>query len=231
MAQTMNVLPGGTGPNNADAAEARFRAVRRYHDCARFDRFYVAGKLRHDPVYADVLARAGGGFGHVIDAGCGRGQLGVLLLEAGAAETVLGLDWNAAHVKQARQAANGLAFRAERRNLARAPGLPAADTVFLIDLLYQLDTAAQDALLMSACRSARSRVVVRAPDIAAGVRSAISRGLEVAGRRVWPHAGAHVNPRPIGDLAETLSAAGFTVTEAACWRGTPFANRLVVGQR
>jgi SAM-dependent methyltransferase len=231
MAQTMIVLPGGSGRNAADIAEARDRAARRYHGCARFDRFYIAGKLRHDPVYADVLARAGGGFGHVIDAGCGRGQLGVLLLEAGTAEKVLGLDWNAAHLDQARQAANGLPFRAERRDLAQAPDLPAADTVFLIDILYQLDTSAQDALLSSACRSARSRVVVRAPDIGAGVRSAISKGLEVLGRRVWPHAGMHVNPRPIGDLAETLSAAGFAVTEAPCWRGTPFANRLVVGQR
>jgi SAM-dependent methyltransferase len=231
MAQTMNFLPGGIGRGVADLAEARPRAARRYRGCARFDRFYVAGKLRHDPIYADVLAQAGDGFGHVLDAGCGHGQLGVLLLEAGAAETVLGLDWNATHLDQAQQAARGLRFRVERRDLEQAADLPAADTVFLIDVLYQLDTPAQDALLLSACRSARSRVVVRAPDIAAGARSAITRGLEVLGRRVWPHAGARVNPRPIGDLIGTMAAAGFAVTEARCWRGTPFSNRLLIGRR
>jgi SAM-dependent methyltransferase len=231
MAPTINFRPGGTGPGAADLAEARDRAARRYRGCARFDRFYVAGKLRHDPVYADMLARAGDGFGRVLDAGCGRGQLGVLLLEAGAAETVLGLDWNAAHLDQARQAATGLPFRAERRDLAQAADLPAADTVFLIDVLYQLDTAAQEALLLSACRSARSLIVVRTADTARGLRSAITQGLEVLGRRVWPHAGACVNPRPISDLKEILSASGFGVTETPCWRGTPFANTLLVGRR
>nr|WP_294508786.1 class I SAM-dependent methyltransferase [uncultured Rhodopila sp.] len=228
MAPTMSFQSGGAA---AAFAQARSRAAQRYRDCPRFDRFYLTGKLRHDPVYADVFALAGDGFGHVLDAGCGRGQLGVLLLEAGAAETVLALDWNAAHLDQARDAAHGLPFRAERRDLAHAADLPAADTVFLIDILYQLDTAAQDALLLSACRSARSRVVVRTPDTAAGLRSAITRSLEVLGRRVWPHAGARVNPRPMGDLAATMSAAGFAVTESPCWRGTPFANRLLVARR
>jgi SAM-dependent methyltransferase len=227
----MDFQSQGTGWDAVDIAEARSRAARRYRGCARFDRFYVAGKLRRDPIYADVLARAGGGFGHVLDVGCGRGQLGVLLLEARAADTVLGLDWNAAHLDQARQAAKGLPFRVERHDLAQAAVLPPTDTVFLIDVLYQLDTPAQNALLLSACRAARSRVMVRAPDTAAGVRSVITRGLEVLGRPLWPNAGARVNPRPIGGLVEIMAGEGFAVTEAPCWRGTPFANRLLVGER
>ena len=103
--------------------------------------------------------------------------------------------------------------------------------MFLIDVLYQLDTPAQDALLRAACRCARSRVVVRTADTAAGLRSAVSRGLEVVGRRVWPHAGARVNPRPAGELAAIISAAGFAVSQSPCCRGTPFANTLLVARR
>ena len=51
-------------------------------------------------------------FGDVVDIGCGRGQLGVALLEAGLAQSVAALDRHAGHVQQARRAATGLAFRA-----------------------------------------------------------------------------------------------------------------------
>ena len=171
------------------------------------------------------------GFGDVVDVGCGRGQLGVLLLEAGAARSVFGLDRNAAQLAEAEAAAGELAFRAVCRDLLRDQSLPAADTVFLIDVLYQLDTPVQHALLASAAAAARRCVVIRSADPGRGVRSAISLGLEVLGRRIWPHAGARVNPRPVPDLAATLTAAGFAITAAPCWRGTPFANVLLIGRR
>ena len=208
------------------------RAADRYRAAGRFGRHYVSAKLRRDPVYADLLALAGdAGFGDVADVGCGRGQLGVALLEAGAARSVLGLDWNPAHLRQAQRAASGLAFRAVVQDLGCDAALPAADTVVLIDVLYQLDDAAQAALLDSAARAARRCVLVRTADPARGLRSAITRVLEVLFRRVWPHAGARVNALPPAQLAARLEAAGFAVTAAPCWRGTPFANVLLVARR
>jgi hypothetical protein len=72
---------------------------------------------------------------------------------------------------------------------------------------------------------------VRTADPSHGLRSAITRGLEVLFRRVWPHAGARVNALPVVQLAARLQEAGFAVTAAPCWRGTPFANVLLVARR
>ena len=217
---------------SSGAADALRRAASRYRDAGRFARTYVAMKLRLDPVYADLLAlTAGERFGDVVDVGCGRGQLGVLLLEAGGATSVLGLDWNDAHLRQGEKAAEGLAFRAARQDLMRDASVPAADTVVLVDVLYQLDTAAQARLLRAAAAGARGRVLVRTADPARGLRSAVTHGLEVLGRRTWPHAGARVNARPVDEIAAVLAASGLAVELAPCWRGTPFANVLLVARR
>jgi SAM-dependent methyltransferase len=214
-----------------DIGLARRRVAERYRHGSRFDRGFIAGKLRHDPIYADLLAQVGSGFGHVLDIGCGRGQLGVFLLEAGVATSVLALDWNAGQIAQAQWAARGLPLRAEQRDLSVDPNLPEADTVFLIDILYQLDIETQRALFASAIRSARSRVVIRTPGPGRGLRATFTRTLEMLGRRVWPHSGEFVNPQPVTAFETALAAAGFSVNVGPCWRGTPFSNVLVIGQR
>lgn len=209
------------------------RVAARYRDTGRFARHYVAAKLRTDPVHADLLALAAaeGGFGAVVDAGCGRGQLGLLLLEAGVAASVLGLDRNAAHLAAGTRASGTLAWRGQHQDFGHAAALPAADTVLLIDVLYQLDTAAQIALLHGAAHAARARVIVRTADPDLGFRARLSEALERAGRRVWPHSGARVNARPIAALAAPLQQAGFRVAITPCSRGTPFANVMLVARR
>lgn len=206
------------------------RTARRYRPAGRFARHYVAVKLRRDPVNAALLARAGA-LGHVVDLGCGRGQLGAALLEAGLAASVLGLDWNAAHLAQAEAALAGLPFRAERRDLSARQDVPEADTVLLIDVLYQLRTEVQERLLLNAARAARSLLVIRTADPGRGARSVLTRALEIAGQRFWPHAGAHVNPLPLPAIAALLAGAGFATETAPCWRGTPFANVLLIARR
>lgn len=212
-----------------DAAIAR--TAGRYRGSGRFDRYYVAGKLRRDPVYAALPGLAEDGFGHVLDVGCGRGQLGVLLLEAGLASSVTGLDTNRHHLEAARQAAQGLAFRAEAQDLDRDAGLPGADTVFLVDVLYQLATEAQFALLTACARAARRRLLVRTADPGQGLRSAASRVLEVVGRRVWPNAGARVNAQDPAALAQAVEAEGLAVQVLPSSQGTPFANVLLAARR
>ena len=69
------------------------RVASRYHSCGQFTRRYVRSKLRRDPVHAAILDLARvEPLGHVIDLGCGRGQLAVALLEAGLAQSVNGLE-------------------------------------------------------------------------------------------------------------------------------------------
>src|SRR5487761_2332338 len=137
----------------------------RYAGSGRLVAGYVAGKLRRDSVTRAVLAEAAsGGLGEVVDLGCGRGQLGVALLLAGAARSVRGLELAPRALAQAAQAAAGLAFRAEARDLARDASVAAADTVLVVDVLYRLPDAAQAELLAAAARAARRLVVIRMLD-------------------------------------------------------------------
>ncbi len=208
------------------------RVARRYAGCGTGTRRYVSAKLRRDPVHRDVLAIGeASGLGDVLDIGCGRGQMGLALLEAGLAHSVLGLDRSSAHLDQARRAALGLPFTARVQDVSRDPGLPAADTTLIVDVLYQLPPAAQIALLRSAARASGRLVLVRTLDPDRGLRSAITLAFERMARRISPHSGAYVSPLPIGSLSDVLRQEGFAVSVAPCWRGTPMANMLLTARR
>ena len=216
----------------ADIKAALRRTARRYRGCDRFTRVYVACKLRMDPVHAALLALGQAApFGEVIDVGCGRGQVGVALLEAGLAQSVLGLDRDLAALAQLRLAASGLALRAEHGDLAVRHALAGADTMLLIDVLYQLPTEVQLTVLRHAAAAARRRLIIRTADPAAGWRSAVSTGLERLGRRVWPTFGERVNPLPLVRLRMVLEGYGFSVAQTPCAQGTPLANVLLVASR
>jgi len=206
--------------------------ARRYAGCGIGASRYVSAKLRRDPVHRDVLDIAeASGLGDVLDIGCGRGQLGMALLQAGLARSVRGLDRSAAHLDQARRAAKGLGFTAWVQDFACQVELPAADTVLIVDVLYQLAPEAQIAVLRSAARAARHLVLLRTLDPERGLRSAITLAFERAARRVSPHSGAHVSPLSIGCLGEILRQEGFAVSVTPCWRGTPTANVLMTARR
>ena len=154
------------------------RVAARYRGCGRFATHYVAGKLRHDPLTEALLTLgAADPFGDVVDVGCGRGQFSGLVLEAGLARSVVGLDANATLLAQAERALSGLPFRALRHDLAADPALPAADTVMVLDVLYQLPTEAQARLLAAAARAARRLVLIRTADPARGWRAWLNSGV------------------------------------------------------
>nr|WP_268894121.1 class I SAM-dependent methyltransferase [Pseudoroseomonas coralli] len=188
--------------------------------------------MRSDPATAAILALAAGeGFGHVADLGCGRGQLALALLLGGAAARVTGLDGNAVHLAEARQAAAGLAAHFAVADLLAAP-VPDCDTVLLVDVLYQLPEAAQMALLGRAAAAARRRIVIRAFDPGCGWRSRFGWAMEVANRALRG-AGrqASIRPLPLAAIAGPLAAAGFDVTVRPCWSGTPLPNVLMLAKR
>lgn len=204
----------------------------RYRDCGQFAAHYVAGKLRHDPLTGALLALGTAeGLGEVADLGCGRGQFAALLLEAGLARRVVGLEASARLLEQARHALHGLCFDGRLQDLSVNPVVPKADTVLLLDVLYQLPTAAQARLLDAAARSARRQVVIRTADPAQGCRAWLTWMLEQAGRWAWPHSGAEVNAQPIGWIADRLDRAGWSVRVAPCWAGTPFSNVMLTAWR
>lgn len=229
----------------AARASALGRAARRYRGGGRFARHYVASKLRTDPVYGTLLDLGisldaetpgrgppnHGPLGHVVDVGCGRGQLAALLLEAGLAERVTGLDWQRTHLAQAAAALAGLRFEGHARDLATDQSLPDADTVVLCDVLYQLTTEVQLRLLDSAGRAARRHLLIRTLDRGQGARGRFALAAERCVRRFWPSSGAHVNPLTVAAIAARMTAAGFAVETRPSFQGTPFANVLLLGRR
>jgi SAM-dependent methyltransferase len=219
-----------TDGNRLEGALAR--TARRYVACGRFTRHYVASKLKRDPVHLELLRRAGAdGYGTVADLGCGRGQVGVLLLEAGVASAVTGLDRVGPSLADARLAAAGLPYTACAQDLAQAPSPTACDTVLLIDVLYQLGPGPAVRLLAAAARAARRRVLVRTLDPDLGWRSRLAVTLERLGRLGWPHSGRHVAPVSVATLCAVLRQGGFEPDVSPSFEGTPFANVLVDATR
>lgn len=212
------------------------RVAARYAGASRYSRGFVPRKLRHDPATAAILARAAavGGFGAVTDLGCGRGQLALLLLEAGLARRAVGLDLLADQVAEAGAAAAGLPARFLAGDLARPEvqaALPGADTVMIIDVLYLLPPAAQLALLRRAMPMAGQRLVLRVFDPERGWRSRFGRGMERVNALLRGEPRALVAPLPLGALEAVLDEGGFAVTRQPCWGGLPLPNVLLLAEK
>ncbi len=122
------------------------RTLERYRSAPRGDRWYVDLKLRSDPVVSE-LAEAGS-LGRLIDAGAGRGQIGLFLRDRGQVSELSGFDTDARKIDVARAAAaNGERF--EVGDLTKLRGSErSADSVLLIDVLHYLSPNAQDAALV-----------------------------------------------------------------------------------
>ena len=206
----------------ADAIAARYRGPT--------TRGFVRGKLRRDPVVPALLALPP--FGAVLDLGCGRGQLGLALLVAGRATAVTGIDLDARKIARATAAARDLPARYIVADLATAR-LPPCDTALVIDLLVQMQPAAQDALLARLVTAAPRRIVIRAFDPDRGWRSAFGLAVDRLRRRLGGDLGlaGTVAPQPIAVLRAPLEAAGYAVTVTPCWAGMPLPNVLLVAER
>lgn len=204
------------------------RVAARY--AGRMTQGFVRGKLRGDPVVPVLLTMRG--LGRVLDLGCGRGQLAIALLLAGAAEEVTGFDLDAAKIGHASAAAGDLPARFEVADLAQAR-VPGCDTVLVIDVLLQMPPGAQDALLARILAARPARVMIRAFDPDRGWRSAFGFAMERIRRLLGADLGraGALAPRPLPVLARPFEAAGYRVSIAPCWAGTPLPNVLLVADR
>jgi SAM-dependent methyltransferase len=214
---------GGAPPARLPAlVAARYRG--------RFTRGFVRGKIAGDPVLPALLARAP--LGHVLDLGCGRGQLALALLLAGAAARVTGLDIDAAKIARAAEAAGELPARFAVADLAAAE-IPPAETVLLIDVLLQMRPEAQDGLLARILAAGPRRVLIRAFDPGAGWRAAFGFAMERVRRRLGGDLGlaGALAPRPVATLAAPFAQAGWRVRISPCWAGTPLPNVLLDAER
>ncbi len=192
---------------------------------------YVRTKLRSDPSAHAIATRAP--LGDVIDLGCGRGQLAVLLLESEAASRVRGVDWDAAKIAVAKRASVGLAASFDSGDL-REVTLETADTVLLVDVLHYFEPHQQDALLARAAELVRpgGRLLVRDGSKGHGVRTTLTLFAEWLGTRFQVNRGEQLVFRDLEvELVPLLEARGFACSVEPCWGSTPFSNVLLEGRR
>jgi len=207
-------------------AERFSRAVERrstYH--------YVVSKLRRDPATRAIAEL--GPLGDVLDLGCGRGHLALYLLESGVAKSVRAYDWDEKKIALARRASEGLDASFHAIDVRKAEAEP-ADTVLLVDVLHYLDVATQDTLLARAADLVRpgGRLVVRDATAGSGWRSFLTLFVEWVSLLIRFNLGEKIALRDMTrDVVPVLEKKGLRCTVSPCWRGTPFANVLVVGHK
>jgi len=210
---------------------ARERTALRYRDAKIFDRKYVEGKLWFDPVLP-LVAELGLALGRVLDAGAGRGQLGLCLLELGQARTLSGFDLDAHKIEVARRAAAGAASF-EVAHLTSAP-LRDFYTLLLVDVLHYLSREDQDALLGRAAQALEQggRLVIRDTDAAQRRSGLLTRGAErLAKLTGWHRGNQELCFRPLAEIVARLEGLGLRCRVTDASRGTPFSNALIVAER
>jgi len=224
MRHEQRVEPGRRVSTHADAIA---RTVRRYAGAPRGDRIYVWSKLRLDPVLGEV-ARLGP-LGSVLDAGCGRGQLGACLSELGLVSALSGFDYDARKVALASAAAPEAKFVAAD---ADTFVFPRVDTILLVDVLHYLTREQQDSLLARAAPALPEggRLFLREVGGKNG-SSGLTRGLERIGATLGINRAATLAFRPLQEITQILESLGLECSTTDASQGTPLSNSLIVATR
>lgn len=241
-------LPGPWPRQRALDARLAAATARKYRTCSLFDREFVRGKLRYDPVYlgllhADLLPRRG----RLLDLGCGRGIL--LALLRAAAELFDSNGWNSPTPAPPRELdLRGVELRPAHAAIARralgddaqieVAGLsdyqpPSCAAVTMFDVLHYLHPDAQRDLIERVARALQPGgvLLIREADGAAGLRHAVTHLGERAaaiGRGRWRQP---FHYRCLTDWVGLLEAHGLAVTSRSMAKGTPFSNVLIEARK
>ncbi|HSC86690.1 MAG TPA: DUF2062 domain-containing protein [Polyangiaceae bacterium] len=213
--------PDAEGQRLAAAIEA---TNRHYRKVPPAHRYYVASKLRLDPLTRELfqLAEAGIVRGRLLDVGAGRGQFSGLLMELGVVSEVIGFDHDRDKVAAAELALaqHRIPAHFEAGDL-RSPDLPQADTILLLDVLHYLSTLEQDAVLEHVVVALRpgGHVLLRETNRGQGQGARWAAFLERLARLLRINRGERLVFRSPEDYAQTLRGFGLTV-EVNPGRGT-----------
>lgn len=212
---------------SSELARARRRTCQRYQNVRPKDRHYVRIKLLTDPLVPQ-LAQLPFDLGHVTDAGCGRGQFGLFLLELGRAQSLYGFDFDAGKVESAKVAAGGSAVHV-LGDLCDPP-LIATDTVLLFDVLHYLDLEAQHRLLRKAYDMLRpgGHLLLRDLDKNHGPLALLTRSFERLGTAIGINQTRQLVFRGSRELRSEILGLGFQPHGVESAAGGLLDNRLWV---
>lgn len=230
---------GALSLDSIDLRTAISRVSSAYRSCAPAHRYYVAIKLRTDPLAKEVFSwsHAKGDLGVLVDVGCGRGQFSLLAGQAARIKRVFGFDHDSAKVDAGRCAA------AELCDLSRsdAPRFSSddasqhdyvkADTIFLFDVLHYLSEEEQSMLVGSLASALRpgGHLLIRETNQSGGVGAWVAAQFERFGRMLRVNRGKQLVFRMPGTLERELRTLGLEVSRSDP-RG-PLRNELVIANR
>ncbi|HWM94266.1 MAG TPA: DUF2062 domain-containing protein [Thermoanaerobaculia bacterium] len=219
----------------------------RYLESGMFHWEFARGKLRHDPVYLQLLRR---GLlppeGRLLDLGCGRGILLALLVTARErlARGVYPEGWAPPTAMELYGIETGLkAATAARQALGpeativvgdlQDAQLPPARAVLLLDVLHYLPAPAQEELIarVAGALEPGGLLLIRDADAAAGWRFTATRVQERACALARRHWRQRFHYRSAAEWRRLLESAGFAVDVEPMGMGTPYANVLLAARR
>ena len=212
-------------------------SVVRFADVSIRDAEAARARLMRDPIYPFLIHEDVLGSGaRILDLGCGRGLIGVLvglLTRASMSRSYLGVDQCDRYVRAARQALEDFPGCAVQTVDLRDFDPPAADVVVINDVLRFLPFTAQDALLRRLARALPpgARVFIRAKDAAGGWRFAAAAFWDAAKIVVPGHPRHGTHHRRAGDLRNALLATGFSVRDRTVQRAASSAWVLLEAVR
>jgi uncharacterized protein (DUF2062 family) len=202
------VIRSRGGPKATRLNQAILATLARYHAEKPSVRHYVRAKLRTDPLTRQ-LAVIDIPLGRVTDAGCGRGQFGLLLYHLGFAESLCGFDWDEVKVGIICRAAGNLG-RYVKADLNDAP-LEPTDSVLMFDVLHYLSRDAQRQLFARtfSILTPGGHLLVRDIDKNRGVSATLTRLFERIGTILGVNRSAQLLFRSSLQVREELLSIGF----------------------
>ena len=235
----------------ADAPTSRLieEASRGYVEAGVRHWFFVRGKLRWDPVYAEIL-RLGilPSSGRLVDLGCGRGILLSALRAArslqeqglwsrehpvpGEAVELVGIDVRDELLRVARIALGDRVHLISGDLLhVRSSGPTAA--ACLLDALHYLPPEGQIELLERVCADLEDGgvLVIREADAGAGAPFAFTRAMEYLSAWLRRDGSVELDFRSLEEWAEMVERLGCRVERIVRAGHRPFANGLLVARR
>lgn len=225
----------------------------RYLGHGMFDWEFTRGKLRHDPVYLQILKN---GLlppeGRLLDLGCGRGIFLSLLVTAcdrfdqgvfpagwppPPTLDLHGIETSPAAARAARAALSSSGTSESTATIVVADlqdaELPPADAALLLDVLHYLPAQGQEDLIarVAAALEPGGLLLIRDADAAGGWRFTATRVQERVCALARRHFRQRFHYRGAAEWVRLLESAGFDVEVQPMGMGTPYSNVLMAARR